>query len=446
MNDWDDDLQPSGKKASTSLSGGSWDAGLTFTALIAVAAVSFLEAYLTKDIATRPFWMLGICFAAPVAALMFSVFLKEKASSSMTPSTSRGAQLVLVLCSILAAAVVGCFCQVSNQEAKVRQEITHTGWNNMLIVMDKSGSMNSKVGSSGQTRDDLATDGVKKLIESMEGEPEVGLLLDVDWDNSSLASRYVPMAPLTDELKQSLIKNAETPVSPEGYGVADFKQTLEAVCGILEERNDPEGTLTILYVSDGEDYYEGDTSLEMKAADYSDRLKSLGATVNYIYVQEDFNNQMTKLAESTGGETFYATQSDELLDRMQQMSTVIEVEYVYKDALRDIQESSTAKIVTGILLLLLGVLIGVSLTLMLSVQGQKRFQLVLSPLMAAAAFLLLCFGNSLIPTAWIREAAAFTLFGVVLMRSNRGITGGRRAARSSAPASSIGSESSDSEW
>ena len=280
----------------------------------------------------------------------------------------------------------------------------------------------------------------------MEGEPEVGLLLDVDWDNSSLASRYVPMAPLTDELKQSLIKNAETPVSPEGYGVADFKQTLEAVCGILEERNDPEGTLTILYVSDGEDYYEGDTSLEMKAADYSDRLKSLGATVNYIYVQEDFNNQMTKLAESTGGETFYATQSDELLDRMQQMSTVIEVEYVYKDALRDIQESSTAKIVTGILLLLLGVLIGVSLTLMLSVQGQKRFQLVLSPLMAAAAFLLLCFGNSLIPTAWIREAAAFTLFGVVLMRSNRGITGGRRAARSSAPASSIGSESSDSEW
>ena len=59
----------------------------------------------------------------------------------MTPSTSRSAQLILVLCSVLAAAVVGCFCQVSNQEAKVRQEITHTGWSDVIIVMDKSGSM-----------------------------------------------------------------------------------------------------------------------------------------------------------------------------------------------------------------------------------------------------------------------------------------------------------------
>ena len=53
---------------------GNWDVLMTLAALAATAAAAFLMAYLTKDIPTRPIWLLAICFAAPVAALMLAVF------------------------------------------------------------------------------------------------------------------------------------------------------------------------------------------------------------------------------------------------------------------------------------------------------------------------------------------------------------------------------------
>lgn len=98
-------------------------------------------------------------------------------------------------------------------------------------------------------------------------------------------------------------------------------------------------------------------------------------------------------------------------------------ELVYSDALRDINKSQKAMVVTGVLLLALGILIGFSLTIMFSLQGQKRFQMILSPLMAILAFLLLVFGDRLIPAEenrWILEGIAFSLLGIVLMRSNSG--------------------------
>ena len=44
--------------------------------------------------------------------------------------------------------------------------------------------------------------------------------------------------------------------------------------------------------------------------------------------------------------------------------------------------------------------------------------------MAILAFLLLAFGKNLIPVPWIREGFAFTLLGIVIMRSNH--PGGRK--------------------
>ena len=128
MSEWDFDQSVNGKSGnSKTFQAGKWDVALTAVALVAVTAVSFLVAWLTKDIPSRPFWMLGLCFAAPVAALMLSVFLKEKASSTMTPSTSRKAQLILAGCTVLAAAVVGCFCQVTNEKADTFEEVIKIG-------------------------------------------------------------------------------------------------------------------------------------------------------------------------------------------------------------------------------------------------------------------------------------------------------------------------------
>ena len=403
MSEWDEEL-PSGKgKDKNSSISGSWDVLQTVIVLIITAAAAFLTAYVTRDNPSRPFWLLALCFAVPVAALLLSAFVKEKVFSTMTPNTSRGAQLILVLCSIFAAAVVGCFSQVSNREARLVKEVTQTGWNNVLIILDKSASMLSN------ERDKNATEAVVQMISSMEEGTEVGLLIDVNWYDKSIEHIF-EIHPLDEKNRSRLIAAAQF----RPIGGANFGRALDTATEMLEATADP-GSYTILYISDGTD--------PLRAEAYSSRFVSLGAKINYLYVDENHSDDLARLAALTGGESIFAAQADELVSQMQRITTYVQTSTIYKDALRDIDESSTAKTVTAILLLLLGILIGVTLTVMFSVQGQRRFQLILSPVMAVIAFLLLAFGKDLIPTAWIREGVAFSLLGLVFMKSNRGANG-----------------------
>ena len=401
VSEWDDDLFPDQKKNKKQQETikGPCDILLTVFTLIATAGAAFLVAYLTKGIESRPFWLLALCFAAPVAALMFSAWLKEKIHPSMTPNTSRKAQLILVLCSVLAAAVVGCFSQITNTEAKEVQEVSKTGWSNVLIILDKSGSMDFN------SRNENATTAVVNLISQMEPDTEVGLLIDADWNNNSI-DHIIDITPLDVEHKRRLISAAHT----VPYNTADFGFALDTAARMLASANDP-ASFTVLYISDGTD--------PLVAANYSEQFISLGVKVNYLYVDADHSNDLEKLASLTGGKSVFTARADELTDQMQQIATHTEITYITKDALRDINESATAKFVTAILLLLLGLLIGFSLTVMFSLQGQKRAQLIISPLMALCAFLVLAFGKDLIPVGWIREGVAFALLGIVIMRSNR---------------------------
>lgn len=448
MSEWDFENQDTGSSGSSGKpSAGPWDWAMTLVALLSVTAVSFLTARLTKDVPLRPFWMLGLSFAAPVATLLLSVFLKEKASSSMTPSTSRGAQLALVGCSILAAVVVGCFCQISNEQADVYEEVEVTeGWSDVFIVLDKSGSMYWSYSPNGDRLDTTATNAVIDLIEQMNENTRVGLLIDVGWEENNegsyvvpLDQRLLPISPLTAEHRAELESLARCATKNN----ENFPRAFDTVCDILEKYDGTDGDLTIIVISDGQDITE-----RFRAADYAGRLNARGVKVNYLYVLPEYSGEMKNLAELTGGSSIYVAEREALLEHMQQMVTVQHetVTVVYKDALRDIDESPTAKAVTGVLLLLLGLLIGFSLTVMFSLHGQKRFQMVLSPLMAALAFVILAFGKNVIPVPWIREGVAFSLFGIVLMRKNR-ITGyapDRAAAAGAAGGGSAGA--ADTDW
>ena len=406
MSEWDDELFPDQKKKEKeerkALSG-PWDIFLTVFTLGATTAASFLMAYMTKDIPSRPFWMLALCFAVPVAVLMFSAWFKEKVFPRMTPNSSRKAQLILVLCSILAAAVVGCFCQVSNSEVRNNS----VGWSNVLIILDKSGSMNV----NGGKKNENATNAVVSLVRKMQESTRIGLLIDVDWDKS-LEKRTVPIAPLTEDHRSDLI-------AMSGYysnGRAEFPASLDTAYSMLSKEVDP-SSFSVLYISDGDDVFlrTGDRSKVLDANDYYGKFNSLGVKINYIYVDENNSNELEKLAQLTGGDSIFAAEADELADQVQKMVIFYDV----KDALRNINESGAAKTVTAILLLLLGILIGFSLTIMFSLQGQKRAQTFISPLMALLAFLLLAFGQNLIPDSWLREGVAFSLLGLVVMRCNR---------------------------
>ena len=416
MSEWDFDEGTAASKKAQGFQSGNWDGLLTAVAFLAVAAVSFFMAWITRSIPSRPFWLLGLLFAAPVAALMLSVFLKEKATSSMTPNTSRNAQLVLVLCSILAAFLVGCFCEISNEKADTYEEVvTGEGWSDLVIVLDKSGSMLSTV--NGETFDHKASSAVVDFISELDDETRVGLLIDVGWEENNsgsyvipLKDRIVPVAPLTPEQREKLNRMAKC----ETGNNENFVRAFETAFDMIDQVENEGRTFSILFITDGED-----STHSFHAQDFVEKYKQKGIIVNYMHVIPDTVDEVQKLADLTGGKGVYVTEKQALLDQMQQMARIPIITVVFKDALRNIDESVQAKLVTGILLLLLGILIGLSLTVMLSVQGQKRFQIILSPLMAVLAFVLLAFGKGLIPEAWIREGVAFSLLGIVLMRANR---------------------------
>lgn len=407
MSEWDqDELSESGKSGNQHKTG-AWDVVLTITVLISVTAVSFLVSFLTKDIISRPFWMLALCFACPVAALILTAFLKEKCIPTMTPSSSRKAQFGLALGCIAAACVVGCFCQFSNEKTTVVETVQTKS--DVLIILDKSGSM--LIGN----RNEAATKAVVDLVKGMDDSVQVGLLIDVGWKENNDPSDVVPLekrridiAPLSEQRDQIIRMARCEPVVNENFPMA-FK----VACEMVREYKGTPGNLSIIIISDGEDCTE-----EFRAADFSDELNRANVKVNYLYVDSNYSPEMELLSRETSGQSIYVANLDELTGKMNGLTTVPKTVTYYKDALRSIDESAKAKTVTGILLLLLGVLIGFTLTVMFSVQGQKRFQMILSPLMAVISFLLLIMGKELIPTAWIREAIAFSLLGIVIMRKN----------------------------
>ena len=93
----------------------------------------------------------------------------------------------------------------------------------------------------------------------------------------------------------------------------------------------------------------------------------------------------------------------------------------YNGQTADGKPNTPYMIMTCVLMILQGLLCGFALKIMFSVQGQKRVQTILSPAMGLAAFLMLNFGRHIgISPAWLCEALAFSLFGLVFMRENRG--------------------------
>ena len=407
MSEWDDlgTTTPTAKgkkgkpqnKPVRAAASGKWNAAQTIVAFFSVTLAATAVAWLTRNVESRPSWMLACCFAVPVLTLMASVMLVEKVSNAMTPQTSRGAQMGLAAATVVVAGLVGLFCQVTNVEAQQVVSVVGTGWQDAIIVMDKSGSMLG-------TRDTKATEAVRQLLAQMDDSVSVGF---VAYDHQVRGS--VPMGKLTGEHKQAIMTMAQ--IEPDGG--TDFSEALTAAMNMIQQAADADNHVSIIFVTDGFDgsWFTADQFL----AD----MKKEKVTLNYIRVGDaDENTEMATLAKETGGKNIQTTDIATLKEDMAKTIQETIPRVVRFDALRDIEKSDKAKIVMGLLLALLGILIGVTLTIMFSRQGQKRAQLLISPLMAVLAFVILTYGKQLIPEGWLREAIAFSCFGVVVMKKN----------------------------
>ncbi len=448
MSEWDAGggfESEAGQKQSVNhrVSGEKLHIGLTISCLISVTAISFLIAWLMKD-RVRTFWEMGLVFALPFAVLMGITFLVEKVTQKMTPIISRGPQLIFSSVTVVVAFVFGCLMEILHQPVIIEHVEPQYDY---LLLVDKSGSMVF------QDIEDDCQAGLKALLNEMEEENRVGIIAFDD-----VIRGQVDIEPLDEAQKTKIRGIIEITILIRDLGGGyitgpgtNFSAIMNAAMQMFEKKTDRSRTVRMILVTDGDNTTVGDFDT-FEA--WAQKLNSSGEKqVELCAVQlgESPMLDMVKHAvRVTGGTIYDRVETSELARQLQSLkSTVVIPERVdtlkatYKGMTADGQPNTPYMILTAVMLLLLGALCGFALMMMYSVNGQFRFQVILSPLMGICAFLLLNFGRHLgIAPAWICEGIAFSLFGIVFMRENQSGGAGKRVPKqtkaNAAPAADIG--------
>lgn len=383
---------------------GGWHWQQTFVSLMVVAALSFLIAYLTRTVNNRNTLLIGLSFMVPMAAMLFSALMVENASNAMTPYYSRKAQAIVALLGTLATFTVGCLCDAIylGNLTPVYETVSVTSNEcNFVFAMDKSGSMSGN-------RDRESIQAINDILDSLPDDVSVGLVL---FSSDVLKNGTVPMARLTAAQRSQL----KSTLTMDPTGLTNFDQPLQTALNLYDQNPPTNGYPTrIVMVSDG----VGDLST---AEDIINRCKADSLSISCIQLESSLDPALQHVIDATGGSGHSIHDYGDLITTLQEVTQLVtHRQYeIDQDLLRS--RSSRAIIITLIMMLLEGLSIGMALWLMLSVKGQFRFQVILSPLMSLASFALLKFAPlSLFDgQQWLLEGAAFTLLGVVFMRRNR---------------------------
>ena len=390
---------------------------MTLVCLLAVSAAAFGMAWLMMD-QVRSFWTMGLTFAVPFTALMFSALTVEAVSSKMTPSCSRRAQLLFAAGTVVAAFIVGGLAEALHQPVVITHAEPQFDY---VIVEDKSSSM------SGQLEADCEA-AIHGLVDGMDDVNQVGF---VTFGSDVLDE--VPVREL-DDYQRRRIKLA---INRAPTGGTFFSETMDAVMRVVDGIKDSQRPIRIILVTDGDTVHHGNfgafnTWAKERNADPKKQNVELSAIQIGGKPMLDIVKDAVRL---TGGQIFDNTANSELAGHLVSLERTVKVEEP-EDTLKATYEGQTADgkpntsyaIITCVLLLLLGLLRGFSLMIMFSDQGQFRAQVVISALMGVAAFLLLNFGRLLsVSPAWICEGLAFSLFGLVFMKTNS--PGGSKPAK-----------------
>ena len=430
--EWADDGLPTGKPSSKRGGKGKSDytgqlnVSMTLSCLIAVTTVSFLIAWLFRN-TVRSFWEMGLTFAVPFAALMGASLVTERATGKMTPQCSRNAQTICALVTVITAFIIGSLADGLHQPViveKIEPEYDY------LIVMDKSGSM---VFSD---LDEPSRKALHELIDGMEEENKIGI---VAFGSEVIGSQDI--LPLDKEQRKKISDVIDIPIKTwietdeytggkytAGDGT-DFSVAMENAQSLIEHMPERNKDIRIILVTDGDDQSDGNF---IKFSSWASQINSQSADkqrieLSAIQLGDIPMLQMVKEAVSkTGGTIYDNVKTADLARQLQSLkNTIVTPEPVdtlkatYAGKTADGKPNTPYMILTCVLLILQGVLSGFALKIMFSVQGQFRFQTILSPLMGLGAFLLLNFGRYIgIAPAWLCEGIAFSAFGLVFMREN----------------------------
>jgi len=376
---------------------GPWHWALTLLALLIVGGLSFLMAYLTKDIEKRPALLMGLIFAVPMAAMFLASLLLEQRTCAMTPSFLRKTQAIIALVAVVATFCVGTLCDWIYLESYATKSEYRT-----VFVLDKSDSMGGGVGSN----DEKLIKAMEPVLEGMSPTEEVGLVL---FETEVLD--YTPIRPLGDNNHGVNLMKTIRDTAPRG--LTNFTAALDQAIALIDSHQASRADdmqYRIIFLTDGDDTVNIADNIER----ITNTCKNKQITVHGVAFSAAGDlNRLSMLIGATGGQTVRADDMDQLIEVM----TVLTKNDA--DLLRSGHKD--ANIMTAIMLCLEGIVIGVGLWLMLSVHGQFRVQAILSPLMGVAALVLLKYAGFTAEADfwWIIEGVAFSLLGIVFMTKNR---------------------------
>ncbi len=418
MSEWDFEEQGADRRqAKGAPKKGPLNVWMAVCCLLAVAAVSFLTAGLMKDHA-RNVWEMGLTFLLPFAALMGTSMAVERATGRMTPQCSRKAQLLCAGVTMAAAFLFGCFTETFHQPVIVEKAEPEYDY---ILVLDKSGSMVFT------DLDEPCREACHGLIESMEDENRVGI---VAFGYEVVGS--APIQPLDGEHRNRISDIIGIPVKMYEDGSGDgtnFSAAMDEAARLIEGLEDEGRPVRIILVTDGDSDSHGDFSSFTPWAKAKNDADPERKRVELCAVQIGPYPMLKMVKDAvagTGGTVYDGVSSADLAAQLLSMKKtelipepVDTLKATYSGQTSDGEPKTPYMILSCVMLILLGALSGISLRIMYSVQGQRRAQVYLSTAMGLTAFLLLNFGRMLgISPAWICEALAFSLFGLVFMREN----------------------------
>lgn len=410
--------------------GGGLHIPLALLSLLLTAGASFGMAWLTRDIPQRGALLLGCTFALPALTVMLTALVLEKINSAMTPSYSRKGQLGVAAVTVLVCFIIGCFGEVVSGFSMYKPvEATPTPTPaptptpyvappqyNYILLLDKSGSMEGRYNVE-------CVNAVNAFLEATPDDVYVGVVAFSDEIIGS--SNPVPMGNRKDADLQSVI--GQTP-----RGLTDFVLPIQEALQMISDTDLPADRATrVILVTDGSSDIEDET-----AETFIQLFHDNNASLSCLQITTYTTPAVEKMVKETGGMLLEVKDVDKLHETLLLASqseptpsptptlapTPTPEPIIVKDVLREVSSHSRSESwrsslwTSAIMLVAEGLAIGVALTLMLSRRGQRRFQPVLSVLMGVAAVLLLILPET---GTWLNEAAAFSCFGLVLMKKNR---------------------------
>ena len=403
---------------------GKWYWPLTLLSLGLVCVLSLLMCFATRNVKERPLWLMGLIFMVPAGTMFFSAMLLEFSAGVMTPSGSRKPQVIVAVVATALTFLVGCLCDFLYLHGGFLKDAGA----NFVFAVDWGDAMADPTGNEEETCADVMDALALKLLARMPRYADAGLLT-FGWETE----KQVPILKTTGEGKMAISGAlAGRPEDPEG---ASFVSAAEDALAMAEAAGNGLPVNLLILTSGLEAAWEidengqyrdltEDPALKERLLSNKDtcdaqiaRCKDAGVKVFVITPDGTASEGLRKLAEESGGKVIPAAAAleDKDLAALVPDGDMLRAHY------------PVAKVLTLVMFLLEGLVIGICISIMLSRQGQRRWQMLISPLAGIACFALVKLAGQY-PVSpiggeklwWLWEGLCFLPLGCIFMRRNDG--------------------------